>query len=97
MSKTYRRTSDGQLSGDGGRHYATPRYRPGTRRKPRRIVANGVRRQPPDLERLGEAIIRAAASQAANTAVKHPARPGTPPRANLRPSGSSRPPNTGGG
>jgi hypothetical protein len=96
MSKTYRRTSDGQLSCDGGPHYATPRYRPGTRRKPRRIVASGVRREPPDLERLGEAIMRAAASQVANTAVKHPARPGTPPRANLRPPGSSRPARNGG-
>jgi hypothetical protein len=63
MSKTYRRTSDGQITGDGGQHYATPRYRPDSRRKSRHIVARGVHRERPDLERFGQAAVRAALAE----------------------------------
>ena len=65
MSKTYRKNPDGAVTGDGGRHYATPRYQPGSRRKPHRIVARPVRRDPPDLEALGRAVVKAALSEAA--------------------------------
>lgn len=65
MAKTYRNNADGSVRTDGGRTYATPRYRPGSRRKPRRIIVTPVRRETPDLERFGRAIIDAAMTQAA--------------------------------
>jgi hypothetical protein len=60
MSKTYRTNNSGRLTGDSGRHYAARRYRPGSRRKPHRVVARAVRREEPDLRRFGEAVLRAA-------------------------------------
>lgn len=63
MSHTYRRSDEGGPRSDGGRQYASPRYRPGTRGKPHRITAVGVRRESPDLERLSRAIARAALQQ----------------------------------
>jgi len=64
MSKTYRRSSSGVRS-DGGKHYSTPRYRPGSRRKPRRIKAVGVKHESPDIEKLSRAIARAALADGA--------------------------------
>lgn len=65
MAKTYRNNADGTVRSDGGRTFASPRYRPGSRRKPRRIIVTAVRRAEPDLERFGRAIIEAAIAQAA--------------------------------
>ena len=42
------------------RRYATPRYLPGSRKRPQRIIATGVRREPPDLDQLMRAIAQAA-------------------------------------
>jgi hypothetical protein len=63
MSRTYRRGTDGQTTADGGRYQAKPRYRPGSRRKQHQITANPIRRQPPDLEQFGQAIVRAALTE----------------------------------
>jgi hypothetical protein len=64
MSKTYRNNSDGNRCSDGGRHYSSPRYRPGTRQKPHQIVAIPKRHAKPDLDALTRAIARAALEQA---------------------------------
>ncbi len=74
MSRTYRQDKidpwgDGRRSSsrtDGNsrrRQYSTPRYKSGSRRKPHRIVATAVRREPPDLDRLLRAIAQAALEQ----------------------------------
>lgn len=60
MSKTYRSNGDGRTHSDGGRHYSTPRYRPGSRQKPHRIVVTVTRRDQPDLTRLVRELRRAA-------------------------------------
>lgn len=77
MSRTYRRTKtdnwdDGDRpsppphsAGRQRRQYATPRYQPGSRRKPRNIVATGVRRDPPDLDKLMRAMAQAALERTA--------------------------------
>ena len=84
MSKTYRTSSSGGLTGDGGRHYAIPRYRPGSRRKPHRLVARAIRRDQPDLERFGEAVVRAALSQAEQPTVETGVRRSDRPLTNRR-------------
>lgn len=75
MSKTYRRSSNGVRS-DGGRHYSTPRYRAGSRRKPRRIKAVGIRNESPDVERLSRAIARAALNDKADVPYLFDEQPG---------------------
>jgi hypothetical protein len=59
MSKTYRKGSDGRARSDGGRHYSTPRYRPGSRTKSYRIVAVAERQENPDVDRLARVIAHA--------------------------------------
>ena len=70
MSRTYRRAKSWQwddgdcsaspLTPKRKRSNQTPRYQPGSRRKPRNISAVGVHRDPPDLDKLMRAIAQAA-------------------------------------
>jgi len=65
MSETHNTNEEETPRGDGEKNYATPRYRPGSRRKQHRIVAVGVRRESPDLERFARAIIESVMRQEA--------------------------------
>ena len=62
MSRTYRR-HDHATRSSGGRRYPQPRYQPGSRQRPHRLVATPQRRNPPDLDKLARAIARAALGQ----------------------------------
>ena len=64
MSKTYRNNGDGTTRSDGGKNYATPRYQPGSRRRPRNVVARGDRRPDVDYQKFGQVIVEAAVLQA---------------------------------
>jgi hypothetical protein len=86
MSKTYRKADSGQLTGDGGRHYATPRYRDGSRGKPHRVVARGVPLADPDLERFGQAVVRAVLFEAGRQTDHATTRPVRPLQDRARPT-----------
>jgi len=77
MSRTYRRAKPDEWD-DADKHastpiargkrrrYATPRYQPGSRSKPRHISAVGVRREPPDFDKLMRALAQAALETASD-------------------------------